>query len=353
MFTYVSSNRTFLIAILVLLGTLIVDVSLSNVWDLVPDHGWGIDIFVLMLIVFGSAQYFIFNHVRIRSKILMKKNKSVSSLFILAIIAQSLASAFFLTIALQILAISQYETLLLTISSDINFGSAAILLFLLSLLFFKWYKRTKKFVMLLYGVSVLVTGVSILIVAIASTEILSNQPAWRGVTAAFPDFLNQNTTIQTIQSVNGTYSLVSVLLIWTSTALLINHYSKKIGKLKFWAIMSIPLILAINQYVVVSPIIGNNLSSLEGSSLMYGILLGTTLQDSKLLGDIAQAQMESVLETKVISTIRIISQEILEDEGISLSLNDDDARQYLHDVLEEKEKLTERRGPGPEAADGT
>ena len=448
MITYVSSNRTFLIAVLVLLGTLIVDVSLSNVWDLVPDHGWGIDIFILMLIVFGAAQYFIFNYIRIRSKILTKKNKSISSLFILAIIAQSFSTAFFLAIALQILALSQYNTLLLTISSDINFGSAAILLFLLFLLFLTWYKRTKKFVMLLYGVSVLLTGATMLIVAITSTEILSNQPAWRDATAAFPNFLNQNTTIQTIQSILGTYSLVSVLLIWTSTALLISHYSKRIGKLKFWAIMSIPIILAVNQYVVVSPIIANNLSSLAGSSLMYGVLLGTTLpaiasgvlfglpfwniamrlgsnnagsehlqlaawgliflllatsggvyiawyppfglysvllttfssylfligiyssaisisandtlrrsirklavEDSKLLRDIGQAQMESVLEKKVLSTVRVVSQEILEDKGVALSLNDDDAKQYLHDVLREIVKITEKRGPGREPVD--
>jgi hypothetical protein len=63
--------------------------------------------------------------------------------------------------------------------------------------------------------------------------------------------------------------------------------------------------------------------------------------------------MESALETKVLSTVRIVSQEILEDKGVDLSLNDDDAKQYLHDVLEERAKLTKRRDPGQNAADAT
>lgn len=425
-------DRSFIIAISAILGTLIVDVSLSNTWDLSGiDSRSGISIFSIMMLVFAAGQYFVLKFVKAKSIAHIEKSKTLGLLHNLVTITQYLLVALFSALVLQIIFTSSYSTWFLTISSLISFSLAIVVMAVLSRLFFNWYKSNKDFTILLYGVAAIATCASVVFISLSSGLILLTLPSDRNEKSEI-GFNSDNALIGTVQTVNATYNLVSVLLLWSSTLLLLKHYSKRIGKIKFWTIMTIPIALTINQYVVVVPLVSGNLT--PDSNLVYGILLGIVLpavaagilfgfpfwmvskkieaanngnsmkdylsfakwgiifftvctsagvyvafyppfgffsvlitgfstylflagiyfsaisisadtalrqsirkvaiDESSLFGSIGLAQMEREIETKVLRVIKNQS-DIMEEKGIPPPLTDDDALQYLHQVLQE------------------
>jgi len=425
-------NRSFIIAIFAILATLIVDVSFSNTWDLLGiDSPSGISIFSIMMLVFAVGQYFVLRLIKAKSTAHIEKNKTLGLLHKLVIITQYLLVALFLALVLQIIFTSSYSTWFLTVSSLISFSLAIIVMGILSRLFFNWYKSNKDFTILLYGVAAIATCASVVFIALSSGLNLLALSSDRNEKSEI-GFNGDNTLIGTVQTVNATYNLVSVLLLWSSTLLLLKHYSKRIGKIKFWTVMIIPIALIINQYVVVVPL-SNNLT--PDSNMVYGILLGSVLpavaagllfgfpfwvvsrkikakennansvkdylsfakwgiifftvctsagvylafyppfgffsvlitgfstylflvgiyfsaisisadatlrqsirkvaiEESRLFGNIGLAQMEREIETKVLNVIKNHS-DLMQEKGISSQLTDDDALQYLHQVLNE------------------
>jgi hypothetical protein len=58
-----------------------------------------------------------------------------------------------------------------------------------------------------------------------------------------------------LQYLTAVLSFIPPLLFWTSTAALLKHYSKSVGKVRFWVVMSIPIVFIISQPVIVAPLI--------------------------------------------------------------------------------------------------
>lgn len=95
--------------------------------------------------------------------------------------------------------------------------------------------------------------------------------------------LSKNSTVpalipgSALYILNFTYyilNIISFLSVWVATALLLSFYSKKLGKMKFWTIISLPLIFYVSQILVVELKIS---LSLGNSDPMSFILYYTTI----------------------------------------------------------------------------
>jgi hypothetical protein len=80
------------------------------------------------------------------------------------------------------------------------------------------------------------------------------------------------------------FSILSFILTWLATSMLLRHYSKKIGRVKYWMVVGIPLIYFTSQFFSFSfnifvPILRSN-------PVFYGILLTFIFTFSKLVGGI-------------------------------------------------------------------
>ena len=64
---------------------------------------------------------------------------------------------------------------------------------------------------------------------------------------------NPSTILGIVQAVYTTSHIASFLLLWGSTAMLLHTYSKKLGKVKFWTIISIPIASFLSIFVFVTP----------------------------------------------------------------------------------------------------
>ena len=66
---------------------------------------------------------------------------------------------------------------------------------------------------------------------------------------------NQSTISGKVQIVYVISHILSFLVLWGGTAMLLHSYSKKLGKVKFWTIIIIPIVSFLSIFVIVTPLV--------------------------------------------------------------------------------------------------
>ena len=97
-------------------------------------------------------------------------------------------------------------------------------------------------------------------------------------------FLFQVRDPSILYATNDITSIISFMMMWIATCMLLRHYSRKMGKIKFWILVSIPLVYFLSQFFTLSlNLFGPLLSS---QSIFYGVLLTLVFTLSKSAGGI-------------------------------------------------------------------
>ena len=145
-------SRKFLVIISIVASFLIMDISLSNISDMISvSTSWGFAAFIAITIVYAVGQYLILEFVKQKSKSIRLKSRLFNKLFTIMTIVQYVLTASIVFIILQIFLNSYYSTSILIWSSSIDYAMASIVMVILALEFFLWYRSNRNFVVLLYG----------------------------------------------------------------------------------------------------------------------------------------------------------------------------------------------------------
>jgi hypothetical protein len=244
-------STSIFILIYIIIIALIVDISIVRIATSIGGIGPSyMTLFVVMVVVFAVGQYTILTFVkrerkyieykissRITGRRLIDKAVIVSQYALLAILA---------SVILQMAYTSSYHVLSLKAIIFISYSLSFALLALLTKRFFSWFKSNRNLVVLVYA-----SAISMLSINSVITIIYTNN-----------EFVNAPEFILNIKSLTGgyestdvllgsTYTLTSILafiLMWAATILLLKHYSRKIGKAKYWIAVGIPLAYFLSQF---------------------------------------------------------------------------------------------------------
>jgi hypothetical protein len=97
-------------------------------------------------------------------------------------------------------------------------------------------------------------------------------------------FIAPGTTNGLLDSAYIVSSIISFILTWLATTMLLRYHSKKIGRAKYWMLAGLPLIYFIAQFLSLSLNLFTSL--LSSDPVLYGILLTIIFTFSKLVGGI-------------------------------------------------------------------
>jgi hypothetical protein len=242
------SNRKIFVLFLVLIVVQAIDATIGALADIFRDFAvsfWGIALFVGFSIIYGFGQYFLLNIVKAKNKEhdinrthfkMLEKTVTAVQYILIAIIA---------FVVLQIIFASQYYTGVLNIAVTISAGFAVYILGLLAYWFLSWFIRTKAPIVLLYGLAMAVSATTTIgLIIIFNNALLDKQAIITPQSEViYPDPSNWANTFQTISGV------VSFVLVWSGTVLLLRHNIHRIGRIKFWTLSSTPLIVFSTIYL--------------------------------------------------------------------------------------------------------
>jgi signal transduction histidine kinase len=298
------SSKKFFVIISIIVSSLIIDISLSNISDIISvSTSWGFSAFIAIVIVYAVGQYLILEFVKQKSRMIRTKSPHFNKLSTIVTIVQYVLTASIVFIILQILVNSYYYTSLLTWNSLISYAIASIIMVILALKFFSWYRSNRNFIVLLYSVSFIITSISIVSSIVFFTVILLDTPAIKspslseltseqeevghgaeqeevGHGADIRKF-DQSTVLGKVQTVFVISHIASFLLLWGSTVMLLHTYSKKLGKVKFWTIITIPIASFLSIFVIITPFVMSISYSSHDTDTIFKIIvvdaLGYTL----------------------------------------------------------------------------
>ena len=143
-------------------------------------------------------------------------------------------------------------------------------MFILSRRLYIYYKSNHDLTILSYLVSTLIFSITAVVTIFLTIPILFPKPAI--ITSATTVMLPIITPGSPLHILNSTYYILNIfsfLSVWVATAMLLSVYSKKLGKIRYWLIISLPLIFYVSQIFVAELKISLLLGNLDNISFIF------------------------------------------------------------------------------------
>lgn len=254
-----------IVVMLVLISAIISDMMISTFYGSLETQlapALGIALFIgIVVAVYGIGQYFLLRfikHVRISIR---SKERQFDIMYKGMVAIQYVLSFIFLFLIVQILSTHQYYTTMIVSIITISFVPCIIIAGFLSYRFFLWYKlaenKRKSIVILLYPLAFSLVAIGAMARVIFYNGMLLAKPALvsssssqlvvSGMTFSASPAATHLTEVMRVELSTIFYSadiplILSFMFLWIATAMLLNHYSQKFGRMRYWTMICLPLI---------------------------------------------------------------------------------------------------------------
>jgi hypothetical protein len=275
-------TKRFFVAFLVLIIALIIDIGISNIADIVSKQVaniLGVALFTTIAAVYIFSQYFIRGMIKAKNKESNFRRGHILKLEKFVTIIQSILAGIMIFVVLEIIFTSQYYINLLTISTTISYGLNVTLACMLAFQLFSWFRLNKNLAVLLFGLASAAIAVNSADIIIFFDDVLLGKPPFVSPRSEviFQVGFNPNTPMSMVSLVQSNSLIAYFILTWAGSILLLRNYIQKIGKLKFWLLVPLPLVYFLSNYVTLYQTLNPSspVTSAISSNLTLPVLLGT------------------------------------------------------------------------------
>ena len=241
-------------------------------------------LFTTITLIYAIGQYIILSGTTVkelfRTRIMVVIHRSV-------IILQYVLIAILLITIIQMIITSSYSSIILKIVTWINYSMSIVFLGLLAKKFISWYSTRRNNILIAYAIAMVFLCMEniVSIIDISYGLSISGGPTNVRITKSSVALIGASYSISSIVlSVYFVTSLLAFISTWLATVLLLKHYSNKIGKAKYWILVSIPLVYFLTQF---QTILINLFTPLRLTDpILFGITYTLIFSASKPIGGI-------------------------------------------------------------------
>jgi hypothetical protein len=291
------TKKTSLVFILIFTTLVVLDSTIVQftTYSGVESPTWSIAMFFIFSIIFVVSSIMLLNYVRKNMSSDGYKPVPLSLRYFNGLISatQIMAVAIILTIVFEIVIVNKYSLILLRVQTYLSHLSGLVFLAFLASLFAGWLASKRNYVIILYTISFSLVSINLVVSLIYLDSYLSS--TYLPDVRPFP-IVSYVTNFPLLPSVTETSSMVfdalslsSFLFMWVATAIFLGQYRYKMGKIKYFLLMSIPLIYYIFPF---QNYFGDVLFSMLQSSpvlvsIIYILIFSATKQVGALLFSLA------------------------------------------------------------------
>jgi hypothetical protein len=313
-------EKTIMVITAVLILALVVDMELSNVADILRNSivsEKGIITFIAISIIYLSCQYLLVRYAKVKTADFRSRRKEIRFIDIVVISVEAIVISVFVLVILEILLQRSYGMVALLITIVISNGLAVWIMLTLSKRLYEYYKSHHDYAILSYLLSGMIIAITALVTIFFMVPIIISKPDI--ITAALPVIFPSFIPGSTLDILNYAYyilAIVSFLSVWTATAILLSVYAKKLGKIRYWIVISLPLLFYTAQILVVELKLSLPLGNLDAISFIFYYRVIFTV--SSTLGGILFAMPFILISRMVPKTNTMHHQLIIFGLGIAL-----------------------------------
>ena len=173
------NEKTIMVITAVLILTLIVDMELSNVADILHNSivsKQGIFTFIAISIIYLTIQYLLVRYAKVKTVDFRSRRKEMRFIDIVVISVEAIVISVFVLVILEILFQRYYGTVALLIIVVISNGFAAWIMFILSKRLYEYYKSHHDYAILSYLLSGIIIGITALVTIFFMAPIIISKP---------------------------------------------------------------------------------------------------------------------------------------------------------------------------------
>ena len=250
----------------------------------------------------------------------LKSNLKNKYFYFIVLIIQSLLSITLLTLYGQMILYSNYYNLFIFVIVYISFLSSIGFLSILTVKLVRWFTLTSNYSILLYGIAISIFILNTIIGLVYVTQVLLThtdiiKPA--SCRALFGSLFHINPGLSIyLSNLYDIISIISFIAVWFVTIFMLKQYSHSIGKIKYWILVSVPLIAFMTKYEIIlyyilyDPSILEIFSSIRSNSIVDQIV-STFLYSNLQIGGIFFAIAFLVVAKKIPKGHRIVNSLII------------------------------------------
>ena len=287
-YSSIISSRIVFVITCILTTVLLIDTSLGRISNFISSNAQGsllISTFTIIVITYIIGQYIILEYTNKKIKDINRKNMLSDVISKTLRAFQYSISIFLIVVILGIFVNSNYHTLMLTIIITISYGLSIVTLAILANHFFSWFKSRKSYGVLLYSLSSSTFVVSAIFSLVFVSDIMFKLPhVIQFHYGSFPYFYGPDSLSFYLYNGYVISSILSFILMWVATAMFLYHYSQKLGKTKYWIIISLPLVYFLSQFATL--LLNLFDSFMQESPVFFGVFLSVIFPLSKAVGGV-------------------------------------------------------------------
>ena len=296
-------NRGFFVVYSLVIVAVLVDTSIRKVSPFTGGIGPEDSImFIFLVCVYAVGQYSVLSFLASSHLHLHVSYKVIR-------IIQYVLLALLILIAFQIVSAGIYSSILMKTVIWINYAMLISLLGYLSYKCFIWSTTNKNRVIVAYAIAMAALSVSGIFTILYVNNALSGQ---RDIEYIRP----LRSPISIVAAVENIFSssylassVIAFILTWLATVLLLNHYSKKLGVVKYWILVLIPLVFFLSQFESVFLNILVSLRQLDpmAFAITYTLIFSATKPIGGILFGIAFWSVSRNIGNRIVKNYLMIS----------------------------------------------
>jgi hypothetical protein len=246
-------NRRYLVLFSIIFIALFVDLSLVKLSNLLmkgPESAWRTYIFFVLGFICITGQFLVLEFVKRKSSQIARTEKlHIRSVHNIVTVVQYSVIGTLVFLMLQVALSPYYNTFALTSIAVMSYGLAVGVMIVLSHRFLSWFVFNRNLTVLLYGLA----SISITINAFLSLFfVLAISLGWPSIIRKFyassTTYLEPGSAADALSFGIPISSVISFMLTWAATAMLLRHHSDKLGRARYWIMISIPLAYFLSQF---------------------------------------------------------------------------------------------------------
>jgi hypothetical protein len=272
----------FAISIMIIDSTIVKYIAFSN--KEYPTLVY-VSIFVTLAVVFAGIIIVLLGFVKsIDRESGLKRGLSVKSTYLIIAVTQLSLIIAMVIIIQPTIDLKSYSTLSLLAVIYISNITGLFFLIMLVVTLVDWIMTKKDKILSLYTISFALTAIAIITSMIYATYVLSQQSSIIRPSSIHFSLLNLPSAELAMYfgPALDITSILSFVSVWIASAILLSTYSRRIGKIRYWTIISIPLIYFLFPFE--KNVVDIFRSLVVSSPVLYGVLNVTIFSATKQIG---------------------------------------------------------------------
>jgi len=214
----------------------------------------------------------------------IRKSNRIYAIFKITLLTQIFIFSAVILLNTQIIMLHHYTTYILIISLFVSYSLSFFILFFLNYQFLRWYNIKKNYLFLFFSLAFsTILLESIFKLGFTEIMVMLKPETIFPMTIGSSIFIRADSLQAFFNNIFPILSILSFVFSWIGSSIMLKEYSHKVGgRVKYWAIVSIPLIFYISQFFV--QVNSQIIFELTSNITSFSIALTIIYIFSKLIG---------------------------------------------------------------------